>query len=176
MQIDLEQLACLIAIAEQANIDELEVSDHEQTIRITCNHPSLPTSKAVNPAASHALGYQTQPLLQAAQPQPNTITTNQTVKPTENLADETSTTATANAQQQTIDSPMVGTFYRRASPDTPVFIEEQTQVNVGDTLCIIEAMKIMHEVKAEQAGVVKKILVNDGDMVEYGQPLIEMQA
>lgn len=176
MQIDLEQLARLIAIAEQANIDELEVSDHEQTIRITCNHPSLPTSKAVHPAASHTLGYQTPPLLAVVQPQTvdTTMATTQAVESTKNLADESNTPA--NAPQQTIDSPMVGTFYRRASPDTPVFIKAQTQVNVGDTLCIIEAMKIMHEVKATQAGVVKKILVNDGDMVEYGQPLIEMQA
>lgn len=175
MQIDLEQLARLIAIAEQANIDELEVSDHEQTIRISCNHPSLPTSKAVNPTASHTLGCQTQPFLPAVQPTTNQqATSDASVKPTENLIDKASDAA--EAPPQTIDSPMVGTFYRRASPDTPVFIEEQTQVNVGDTLCIIEAMKIMHEVKAAQAGVVKKILVNDGDMVEYGQPLIEMQA
>lgn len=168
MQIDLEQLARLIAIAEQANIEELEVSDYEQTIRITCTQPSLPSSRLFNPAKQHASNTQAQPLLPAAQLQPANI--NQPEK----SADEAITAA--SAPQQTIDSPMVGTFYCRASPDTPVFIEEQTQVNVGDTLCIIEAMKIMHEVKAVQAGVVKKILVNDGDMVEYGQPLIEIQA
>ena len=71
----------------------------------------------------------------------------------------------------TIESPMVGTFYRAASPDSKAFVEEGQKVNKGDTVCILEAMKMMNQVTAEKSGTIIKILVNDSEPVEFGQPL-----
>ena len=71
----------------------------------------------------------------------------------------------------TVKSPMVGTFYRRPSPQSTPFVEVGQQVNVGDTLCIIEAMKLMNEIEAERAGVVKAILIEEGQPVEFGEPM-----
>ena len=70
-----------------------------------------------------------------------------------------------------VKSPMVGTFYRCSAPGTPPFVEIGASVNVGDTLCIIEAMKLLNEIDADAAGVIKQILVENGQPVEYGQPL-----
>lgn len=71
----------------------------------------------------------------------------------------------------TVSAPLVGTFYRRPSPDAEPFVAEGVQVDPGDTLCIIEAMKVMNEIKAESAGRLRQTLVEDGETVEYGQPL-----
>lgn len=71
----------------------------------------------------------------------------------------------------TINSPLVGTFYRAASPDSPPFVEVGTKIEKGQVLCIIEAMKIMNEIESDVSGVVKKILVENGQPVEYGEPL-----
>jgi len=74
-----------------------------------------------------------------------------------------------------VSAPLVGTFYRRPSPDAEPFVEEGTQVEPGDTLCIIEAMKVMNEIKAEQAGRLRRILIEDGEAVQYGQPLFLLE-
>ncbi len=71
----------------------------------------------------------------------------------------------------TVSAPLVGTFYRRSSPDAEPFVAEGAQVDPGDTLCIIEAMKVMNEIKAESAGRLRQTLVEDGETVQYGQPL-----
>jgi acetyl-CoA carboxylase biotin carboxyl carrier protein len=76
---------------------------------------------------------------------------------------------------QMVTSPMVGIFYRSASPTSKPFVEEGQQVNEGDTLCIIEAMKILNQITAEKAGVVRKVLVENGAPVEYGQPLFVIE-
>ena len=73
-----------------------------------------------------------------------------------------------------VESPMVGTFYRSPSPTSPVFVEEGDHVEIGQTLCILEAMKLFNELKSDHAGVVRKILVKNADPVEYGQPLFEL--
>lgn len=211
MPIDLNQLAQLIAIAEQANIDELEVSDYQQTIRITCrlphpchghhpnhssnhshnhnhNHPQS-TSRMPSHIPSH-LANSANPAALATRPMVSPVLFSKSAKPFDiSATDQQSDSQPADNQQtddqptnkqetdhtdNTVKSPMVGTFYRKSSPDAPAFIEENSQVAVGDTLCIIEAMKIMHEVKAEKSGTIKQILVNDGDMVEYDQPLVIM--
>jgi acetyl-CoA carboxylase biotin carboxyl carrier protein len=72
---------------------------------------------------------------------------------------------------ETINSPMVGTFYRAASPDSKVFVEKGQKINKGDTVCILEAMKMMNQVTAESSGTIVDILVDDGEPVEFGQPL-----
>lgn len=74
-----------------------------------------------------------------------------------------------------ITSPMVGTYYGAVSPDSPTFVKDGDSIKVGDTLCIIEAMKLMNEIESEVNGVIKKVLVKDGDMVEYGQPLFKIK-
>lgn len=74
-----------------------------------------------------------------------------------------------------VRSPMVGTFYRSPSPDAKAFIEVGKQVNVGDTLCIVEAMKMMNQIEADKAGVVKAILLKDGDAVEFDEPLVVIE-
>ena len=74
-----------------------------------------------------------------------------------------------------IKAPMVGTFYSKANPTAKPFILEGDRVNIGQTLCIIEAMKLMNEIESDYAGIVKKVLVNDGEMVEYGQALFEIE-
>src|SRR5262249_15633431 len=80
--------------------------------------------------------------------------------------------APAEAEGHTVKSPMVGTFYRAGAPGSKPFVEVGDSVQVGDTLCIIEAMKLMNEIEADKAGAVKAILVENGQPVEYGQPLV----
>ena len=74
-----------------------------------------------------------------------------------------------------VKSPMVGTFYSKANPTSEPFVTEGDKVEKGETLCIIEAMKLMNEIESDYAGIVKKVLVKDGEMVEYGQPLFEIE-
>jgi acetyl-CoA carboxylase biotin carboxyl carrier protein len=83
--------------------------------------------------------------------------------------------ASAIPEGHVIESPMVGTFYRAPSPATPVFTEVGKSVSVGDTLCIIEAMKMFNQIEADKSGVVKAILVENGEPVEYGQPLMVIE-
>jgi acetyl-CoA carboxylase biotin carboxyl carrier protein len=79
--------------------------------------------------------------------------------------------APAEPEGHTVKSPMVGTFYRSSAPGSKPFVEVGQNINAGETLCIIEAMKLLNEIEADQSGVVKKILVENGQPVEYGQPL-----
>jgi len=75
-----------------------------------------------------------------------------------------------------INSPMIGTFYRSSSPDKPPFVSVGDTVNVGDTICIIEAMKLFNEIEAEVSGKIVKVLIDDATPVEYGQPIFEIEA
>lgn len=183
MDIDLTQLKQLIAIAENANIGQLEISDGDQRISIICQSPIFTLLPAFNTASSlvapqHHQAH-TPSSLDATAP---TVSASD-VSCSDNLNPNASNPSTSNpavsstdvANIITVTSPMVGTFYRSAEPDTPPFVNEGDDVAVGDTLCIVEAMKILHEVKAEQAGKIQHITVNDGDMVEYGQTLFELQ-
>ena len=79
------------------------------------------------------------------------------------------------APTETIDSPLVGTFYKAASPDAPPFVQIGDRVNADTTLCIIEAMKVMNEVKAEKSGVIKEILIDNANPVEFGQPMFVLE-
>lgn len=194
MDINLTQLAQLIAIAEQANIEELEISEGSHSIRITCRSPNAGLGGQAH--RLHKTTSLSHPDLQGnGTPLTSPVLFSKSVKPATQLPANPATASTLpspakSAETQlnqatqatqvtqatkTVTSPMVGTFYRKSSPDAPVFIEVGQSVVVGDTLCIIEAMKIMHEVKAEQAGVVQAILLNDGDMVEYDQPILTIE-
>jgi acetyl-CoA carboxylase biotin carboxyl carrier protein len=148
--VDLRKLKTLIELVEASNIAELEISEGEEKVRIT-------RAVTANPAAMFAAA----PHMMAA-PAP------QHVAPAA-LASEPEKPAVAEGN--IVKSPMVGTFYRSASPGSKAFVDVGQTVNAGDTLCIVEAMKLLNEIDSDFAGVVKAILVENGQPVEYGQPL-----
>lgn len=145
---DLRKLKTLIDLVADSGIAELEVTEGDDRVRIAKFSPA--------PAASTA------PAIVIAGPTPAALAVNG------------STAATAPASEpegHAVKSPMVGTFYRSPSPDAAAFVELGQSVKPGDTLCIIEAMKLLNEIEAEVGGTVKQILVENGQPVEYGQPL-----
>ena len=146
---DLRKLKKLIDLVEESGIAEIEVTEGEDKVRVTRTYAA--------PAATYAAPPPTYAAAPAAAPVAAAVASEAAAP----------VVAAANA----LKSPMVGTFYRSASPTSAAFVEEGQTVKVGDTLCIIEAMKLMNEIEADRAGVVKKILISDGQPVEYGEPL-----
>ena len=149
---DLRKLKKLIDLVEESGIAEIEVTEGEEKVRIT-RSVAAPAMQTV---------YATAAPVQAA-PAPVAAL----AQPAAPAAPAPAARDLSNAQK----SPMVGTFYRAASPSTPAFVEVGQTVKAGDTLCIIEAMKLMNEIEAEKSGVVKEILVENGQPVEFGEPL-----
>ncbi len=153
---DLRKLKKLIDLVEESGIAELEVTEGEERVRITRAVPASPTLQTVTlpplPQGSYAPPTQAAPAAPTAQ-------------------QAAAASAPAEPEGHVVKSPMVGTFYRASSPDTKAFAEVGQNVAVGDTLCIIEAMKLMNEIESDQAGVIKAVLVENGQPVEYGQPL-----
>jgi acetyl-CoA carboxylase biotin carboxyl carrier protein len=148
---DLRKLKTLIELVESSGIAELEISEGEERVRITRTAASAQQSYAPAPAAASPqtpIATATQAAAPAAEP----------VKP-------------AVAEGHVVKSPMVGTFYRSASPGAKAFVDVGQSVNSGDTLCIIEAMKLLNEIESDKSGIVKAILVENGQPVEFGQPL-----
>ena len=143
---DLRKLKTLIDLVADSGIAELEVTEGEDRVRIAKFSPA-PAAAAVTVAAVPAAAAVTVP------------------------ANGTSAQAVTEPEGHVVKSPMVGTFYRSPSPGAPSFIELGQAVKPGDTLCIIEAMKLLNEIEAEVGGIVKQILVENGQPVEYGQPL-----
>ena len=152
MQIDINKISRLIKIVSESDIAELELKEGEEQIKITrtSNTVSVPVPVA-QPAAYVA---------PAAVPAP-------VAAPAAAEADDSADTIYGHVMK----SPMVGTFYRRPSPDASNFVEEGASVKEGATVCIIEAMKTMNQIAADKTGVIKKILVADGETVEFDQPL-----
>lgn len=144
---DLRKLKKLIDLVEESGIAEIEVTEGEEKVRITRSTAPQQAIYAAPAAIHHAAPAPAAP----AAPAP-------AAPAARNLE---------NAQK----SPMVGTFYRAPSPTSPPFVEVGQAVKAGDTLCIIEAMKLMNEIEAEKSGTVKEILVENGHPVEYGEPL-----
>ncbi|MDP1659056.1 MAG: acetyl-CoA carboxylase biotin carboxyl carrier protein [Methylotenera sp.] len=149
---DLRKLKKLIDLVEESGIAELELTEEGETVRISRNF----TSNA--PAQQHYANYA--PAQYAVAPQ------SQAPQAPAAIAE-----APVVEEGHAVKSPMVGTFYRSSSPDSKAFVEVGDTVAVGDTLCIIEAMKLLNEIESDKAGVVKKILVDNGLAVEYGEPL-----
>ena len=150
---DIQKIEKLIELIETSGIAEIEIHEGEDSVRIN-RYPSsapvvlpqtVPPSSAVLPVPSS--------------PSPTTISPSH------------SESTDKEIKGHTMISPMVGTFYRAPSPTSKAFIEEGQMVNEGDTLCIIEAMKILNQITADKSGVVVKILVDNGAPVEYGEPL-----
>ncbi|RTZ65606.1 MAG: acetyl-CoA carboxylase biotin carboxyl carrier protein [Aquificaceae bacterium] len=147
---DVRKVKKLIELIEDSGIAELEIVEGEESVRIT-RYSAPPTVAA--PA----------PVLAAA---PQAVTA---VETTTAPADDGAITGT------TIDSPMVGTFYRSSSPTAAPFVEIGQSVAVGDTLCIIEAMKMLNEIEADKAGTITSILLENEQPVEFGQPLFVIE-
>ena len=145
---DLRKLKKLIDLVEESGIAEIEVTEGEEKVRITRTIAAAPVYAAPAPAAAVAAA----PAPAATPPAP---------------AAAPAARDLSNAQK----SPMVGTFYRAPGPNASAFVEVGQQVKAGDTLCIIEAMKLMNEIEAEKSGTVKEILVENGTPVEFGEPL-----
>ena len=153
---DLRKLKKLIDLVEESGIAEIEVTEGEEKVRITRSvaAPAVQTVYAAAPAPVAAPAAAPTASAPAAPAAPAAAPANH-----------------ANAQK----SPMVGTFYRAASPNSDPFVEVGQTVKEGQTLCIIEAMKLMNEIEAEKSGVVKAILVENGTPVEYGEPLFVIE-
>ena len=147
---DLRKLKTLIELVETSGIAELEIQEGEERVRITRSLAPTGQTFMLQPAVASA------PVAVAAAP----------VAPQAAAAP-----APAEPEGHVVKSPMVGTFYRAASPGAEAFVDIGDSVKEGDTLCIVEAMKLMNEIEADASGVVKAILVENGQPVEFGQPL-----
>ncbi|MGM8449150.1 acetyl-CoA carboxylase biotin carboxyl carrier protein [Enterobacter bugandensis] len=153
---DIRKIKKLIELVEESGISELEISEGEESVRISRAAPaaSFPVMQQAYAAPVQ------QPALSAA------------VAP---AAAEAAPAAAAEISGHIVRSPMVGTFYRTPSPDAKAFIEVGQKVNVGDTLCIVEAMKMMNQIEADKSGTVKVILVESGQPVEFDEPLVVIE-
>ena len=148
---DLRKLKKLIDLVEESGISELELTEDGEKVRISRNFTSAPVVQQYAPAQYSA------PQLAAAASAP--------------AAAAAVETAPAAEEGHAVKSPMVGTFYRSSSPGAKSFVEVGSQVKEGDTICIIEAMKILNEIEADKSGTITKILAENGQAVEYGAPL-----
>ena len=155
---DLRKLKTLIELVQESGIAELEVTEGEERVRITRTVANAP-----QPFMQYAA-----PMMHAMQPAPMAapLATPVAAPAPEPVAEPTG---------HIVKSPMVGTFYRSAAPGAKPFVEVGSTVAVGDTICIIEAMKLMNEIESDKAGVVKAVLVESGNAVEYGQPLFTIE-
>ena len=144
---DLRKLKKLIDLVEASGIAELEITEGEEKVRIAKSIAGAPMMMAHAPQMMHAPAPAVAAAVAAA--------------PVEDAVPE----------GHVVRSPMVGTFYRAPAPGSKNFAEVGQSVNAGDTLCIIEAMKLLNEIESDQAGVIKAILVENGQPVEYGEPL-----
>jgi len=152
---DIRKIKKLIELLEESGISELEITEGEESVRISRNGPAqhfAPQMQHYAPAPQHAA-----PAPAAA--------------PTAAPAAD----APKAISGHVVKSPMVGSFYRAASPTAKAFVEVGQSVKVGDTLCIVEAMKMMNQIQSDKAGVVKEILVENGDAVEFDQPLFVIE-
>jgi acetyl-CoA carboxylase biotin carboxyl carrier protein len=145
---DIRTIKKLIELLDSSGVAEIEVKEGDTAVRISRMPANMP---------------QQMPMMQQPMPQHMVVNT-----PTAAPAPAAAPAASGHA----VTSPMVGTFYRSASPDSKAFVEVGQSVNVGDTICIIEAMKMFNQIEADKAGVVKAILCENGQPVEFDQPLV----
>ena len=152
---DMRKLKTLVDLVSESNISELEITEAEGKVRIVKAGYGVPTTMMMQPAGQmmmHAPQQQAAPAGEAAPAAPVVE-------------------APAAPTGHVVKSPMVGTFYRSASPGSKPFAEVGAPIKEGEPICIVEAMKIMNEIEADMSGTVSKILVENGQAVEYGQPL-----
>jgi len=148
---DLRKLKKLIDLVEESGISELELTEGEEKVKISRNTFTPPQPQLIQSQAA----LNAQQIIKLEEPP---------------ISNEEKKIAIAN-DSNSINSPMVGIFYRAASPDSSPFIEVGSSVKKGDTLCIIEAMKLLNEIECDRDGIIKKILIENGQPVEFGEPL-----
>ena len=145
---DIRKIKKLIELLEESGIAEIEIKENDESVRISRLPPGGPAAQPMIYAAPPAAAAPAAPAPVAAP-----------------------VAAAAAPSRDTINSPMVGTFYTAASPGSKEFVTVGQKVDTGDTLCIIEAMKMMNQIESDRSGTILEILVENGDPVEYGQPL-----
>lgn len=150
---DIRKIKKLIELLEESNINEIEIQEGEESLRISRGGNYAPIMHAAP--------------IQYAAPAP-------AAAPVPSAAPATDESVPAAPTGHTVNSPMVGTFYRASSPGAKPFVEEGQQVNAGDVLCIVEAMKMMNQIEADKSGTITAILVEDGEPVEFDQPLFSI--
>jgi acetyl-CoA carboxylase biotin carboxyl carrier protein len=150
---DLRKLKTLIDLVQQSGIAELEITEGEEKVRISRGMPG---------GMQQMMPQQPQVYMTAPAPQP---------APEASAAAPAEPAAAPVPEGHVIKSPMVGTFYRQSAPGAKPFVEIGQTVKTGETVCIVEAMKLLNEIEADADGVIKEILVENGQPVEYGQPL-----
>ena len=153
---DLRKLKTLIDLVSDSNVSELEITEAEGKVRIVKGGGAMVQGDAV----------------QAPQPMPMQAPATPAPMVAEAPAAPAPPPVIAN---HVVKSPMVGTFYRSASPGAKAFVEVGDSVKAGETICIIEAMKILNEIEADKSGTISRILCENGEAVEYGQPLFEIE-
>lgn len=148
---DIRKVKKLIELLEESGIAELEIKEGEESVRISrsSGHPAAAPVAAAPPVA----------------PAPAAAASGGSAEPEAGASPE-------QPSGHAVESPMVGTFYSAPSPDSPPFVEVGQSVTAGETVCIIEAMKILNQIEAEVSGTVKAILVENGSPVEFGEPLL----
>jgi acetyl-CoA carboxylase biotin carboxyl carrier protein len=146
---DIRKVKKLIELLEESDIAEIEIHEGEESVRISRASTIAPTMMAAPPAA---------PMAAPAAAAPAAVA-------------ESAPTAPAEPEGHIIRSPMVGTFYRAPSPGAKQFVTEGQSVSAGETLCIIEAMKILNQIESDKSGKIVEILVDNGQPVEYNEPL-----
>jgi len=151
---DIRKVKKLIELLDESGIAEIEITEGEESVRITRNSPQIPMVQAAPVATTLAVA---PPAPIAAAPA---------------AAAPVAPAAEPEEEGSPVTAPMVGTYYSAASPGSPPFVQVGDHVNEGDTLCIIEAMKMMNQIDAEVSGTVKSMRVQNGEPVEYGQILL----
>ena len=147
---DIRKIKKLIELVEESGISEIEISEGEESIRINKGGTAI-----------------AQPVMQAAP----VMAAPAAAPAAAPVAEAPAASAPAAISGHVVRSPMVGTFYAAASPDAAAFVEVGQHVNAGDTLCIVEAMKMMNQIEADKSGVIKEILAQNEDAIEFDQPL-----
>ena len=161
MEIDIRKIKSLVEIIEQSSVSEIELTQGEERVRISRASAAQPVMVTAPAAALQAQA----PV--AAAPAPAAAA----ASAPESAADDSENVP----DEKLIKSPMVGTFYRSSAPDQKPFVEEGQSISKGDPLCIVEAMKMMNQITADKSGTIKKVLVSNGDIVEYDQPLFVLE-
>ena len=145
---DIRKIKKLIELLEESNVYEIEIKEGEEAVRISRGGAPVAAPQVVAAAPAPAAAAAPAPAAQEAAP------------------------AEAAVTGHTVNSPMVGTFYQSPAPGAKAFVEVGQKVNAGDTICIVEAMKMMNQIEADKSGTIGAILVDDGEPVEFDQPLV----
>ena len=158
---DIRKVKKLIELLEESGVAEIEIKECEESVRIS-RHGAAPVTTYV----------QVPPMAHAHQPAPAALSPPAVAPRSTAASEEAEAVARADS---TVTAPMVGTFYASPAPGAKAFVEIGTEVKVGQTLCIIEAMKMMNQIESDKAGKVASELVKSGDPVEFGQPLFVIE-